>query len=133
MLPEFKLRQISFTLQCILLTIVLFGIHSYLLYYFGKNLQLFFPVFHIYIFHFIVTILVYTIINYRFSKGQKNIFNLFMGSTLVKMGLAILFLLPLILSDFEKKQPDVFNFFIPYFIYLFFEVVFITKLLNQTP
>jgi hypothetical protein len=133
MQPEFKSRQLSFLLQCVLVTIVLYAIHSYLLYYLAKDVKLFFPVFHIYIFHFLVTTVFYTIINYRFSKGKKDIFNLFMGSTFVKMGLAILFLLPLILSDFEKKQPDVFNFFIPYFLYLFFEVIFITKLLNEKP
>ena len=133
MQPEFKSRQLSFLLQCVLVTIVLYAINSYLLYYLAKDVKLFFPVFHIYIFHFLVTTVFYTIINYRFSKGKKDIFNLFMGSTFVKMGLAILFLLPLILSYFEKKQPDVFNFFIPYFLYLFFEVIFITKLLNEKP
>lgn len=133
MQPEFKSRQVSFLLLCVLLTVVLLGIHSYLLYYLAKDVKLFFPVFHIYIFHFLVTTLLYTVINYRFSKGKKDVFNLFMGSTFLKMGLAILFLLPLILSDFEKKQPDVFNFFIPYFLYLFFEVIFITKLLNEKP
>lgn len=131
--PEFRSRQVSFLLLCVLLTIVLFGIHSYLLYYFAKDVTLFFPIYHIYIFHFLVTTLLYTVINYRFSKGKTDIFNLFMVSTLLKMVLVILFLLPLILSDFDKKQPDVFNFFIPYFIYLFFEVVLITKILNEKP
>lgn len=129
--PEFKSRQVSFLLLCVLLTIVLLGVHSYLLYYFAKDVTLFFPIFHIYIFHFLVTTLLYTVINYRFSQGKTDVFNLFMVSTLLKMVLVILFLLPLILSDFEKKQPDVFNFFIPYFIYLFFEVVLITKILNE--
>jgi hypothetical protein len=49
------------------------------------------------------------------------------------MTVAILFLLPLLLSDFENKQPDVFNFFIPYFLYLFFEVYSVTKFLQKTP
>lgn len=128
----FKSRQLNFLFQIVVLTIVLYGIHSYMLAYFGGDLKLFFPIWQIYVFHFAITTLLYTIINYRYSIGKTEIFNIFMGSTFVKMILAILFLLPLLLSDFESKQPDVFNFFIPYFIYLFFEVFSITKFLQKT-
>lgn len=133
MTSEFKNRQLNFLLQIGILTIVLYGIHSYMLSYFGKDLKLFFPVWQIYVFHFAITTLLYTLINYRYSIGKTEIFNLFMGSTFVKMFLAILFLLPLLVSDFEKKQPDVFNFFIPYFLYLFFEVYSITTFLQKKP
>ncbi len=127
----FKNRQITFLAQLVLVTLVLLGIHSYLLSYFATNIVFFFPVWHIYVFHFIVTILIYSIINYRFSLGKKSIFNLFMVMTLLKMIFAILFLLPLLLSDFENKQPDVFNFFIPYFMYLFLEVYALTNFLKK--
>lgn len=133
MTSEFKTRQLNFVLQIGILTIVLYGIHSYMLSYFGNDLKLFFPVWQIYAFHFAITTLLYSIINYRYSIGKTEIFNLFMGSTFVKMFLAILFLLPLLVSDFEKKQPDVFNFFIPYFLYLFFEVYSITTFLQKKP
>ncbi len=127
----FKTRQVNFLLQITILTLVLWGIHSYLLSYFGSELKLFFPIWQIYVFHFAITMLLYTIINYRYSNGKTEIFNLFMGSTFMKMILAIVFLLPLLLSDFDKKQPDVFNFFIPYFLYLFFEVFSITTFLQK--
>lgn len=131
MTSSFKSRQLEFLVQVLILSVVLWGIHSYILSYFGSQLTLFFPIWHIYAFHLVVTTLFYTIINYRFSKGQKDIFILFMGCTLAKMFLAILFLLPLILSELERKQPDIFNFFIPYFIYLSFEVYAITKFLSK--
>ena len=131
MTAEFKKRQINFILQLVLFCLILFGIHSYLLSYFAKSQILFFPIWHIYIFHILITLILYTIINYTFSSGKTEIFILFMGSTLVKMILAILFLLPLILSDIDNKQPDVFNFFIPYFLFLFFEVYSITKFLQK--
>ena len=133
MTSEFKSRELNFLLQIVVLTIILYGIHSYMLSYFGTDLKLFFPVWQIYVFHFAITTLFYTVINYRYSNGKTEIFNLFMGSTFVKMFLSILFLLPLLLSDFEKKQPDVFNFFIPYFLYLFFEVYSITTFLQKKP
>lgn len=133
MTADFQKRQLNFLLLIIVLSLVLYGIHSYLLSYFGTELKLFFPVWQIYVFHFAVTTLLYTIVNYKFSTGKTDIFILFMGSTFVKMFLAILFLLPIILSDFEKKQPDIFNFFIPYFIYLAFEVYTITRFLQKSP
>ena len=128
----FRTRQLNFLFKIIILSVLLLGIHSYMLSYFGTGLKLFFPIWHIYLFHFVVTTLFYTVINYRFSKGQKDVFLLFMGSTLFKMFLAILFLLPLILSEMEKKQPDIFNFFIPYFLYLSFEIYAITKFLQKS-
>ncbi|HXJ99953.1 MAG TPA: hypothetical protein VNJ50_13955 [Gelidibacter sp.] len=128
----FKTRQLNFLFQILVLSAVVFGIHGYLLSYFGTELKLFFPIWQIYVFHLGVTTLFYSVINYRFSQGQTDIFVLFMACTLTKMMLAILFLLPLILSDFEKKQPDIFNFFIPYFIYLGFEVYSITKFLQKS-
>jgi hypothetical protein len=130
-MKDFKKRQIAFLIQLVGVSLLLFSIHSYLLYHFAKEITFFFPLWQIYTFHLIITLVLYTIINYKFSSGKKNIFNLFMVMTIFKMVLAILFLLPLILSDFENKQPDVFNFFIPYFLYLFFEVYSLTKFLQR--
>lgn len=127
----FKKRQIIFLLQLVGISVVLYGLHSYLLYHFANNKDFFFPVWQIYMFHFVVTMVLYTIVNFRYSSGKKDIFNIFMIATFLKMVFAILFLLPLILSDFENKQPDVFNFFIPYFLYLFFEVFALTKFLQK--
>ena len=131
-MEDFKKRQVVFLLQLLGVSVLLFAIHSYLLYHFAQEVNFFFPVWQIYAFHLFVTLLFYTIINYRFSSGKKDIFNLFMVLTFLKMILAILFLLPLLLSDFENKQPDVFNFFIPYFLYLFFEVFALTRFLQKS-
>ncbi|MEM9679138.1 MAG: hypothetical protein AAF901_02340 [Bacteroidota bacterium] len=130
-MEEFKKRQTVFLIQLIGVSVVLYGIHAYLLHHFAKDISFFFPVWQIYAFHCVVTLVMYSLINYRFSSGKKDIFNLFMILTFLKMVLAIVFLLPLLLSDFENKQPDVFNFFIPYFLYLFFEVYTLTKLLQK--
>jgi hypothetical protein len=130
-MEEFKKRQLAFLLQLIGISVLLFAVHSYLLHYFAQSDNFFFPIWQIYTFHLLITLVLYTIINYRFSSGKKDIFNLFMVMTFLKMVLAILFLLPVILSDLENKQPDVFNFFIPYFLYLFFEVFALTRFLQK--
>ncbi len=124
-------RQITFLIQTLTLSLILYGIHWYLLFHFAQDIKLFFPLWQVYTFHFIVTALLFSVINYRYSFGKTDVFNFFMITTLIKMTLAILFLLPLLLSDFEKKQPDIFNFFIPYFIYLFFEVYSLTQFLQK--
>jgi len=127
----FKKRQTTFIFQLIAASIILFGIHSYLLHYFADKTVIFFPIWQIYLFHIVVTFLLFTVINYKYSKGSTQIFNTFMISTFLKMILAIVFLLPLLMSDFENKQPDVFNFFIPYFLFLFFEVYTLTAFLSK--
>ncbi len=130
---QFKKRQGSFLLQNVGVSVLLFGFHTYLLSYFANDITFFFPLWHIYVFHFVVTTVLYTVVNYKYSSGKKDIFNMFMIFTFLKMIFAILFLLPLLLSDVEYKQPDVFNFFIPYFLYLFFEVYSVTTFLNKNP
>jgi hypothetical protein len=131
-MEEFKKTQLWFLLQLIGMSVLLFAVHSYFFHHFVKEVNLFFPLWQIYTFHLIVALAIYTIINYKFHKGKKDIFNLFLVMTLFKMVLAILFLLPLILSDVENKKPDVFNFFITYFVYLFFEVFAISKFLQKS-
>jgi hypothetical protein len=75
--------------------------------------------------------LLYTIINYKYSKDKTTVFNVFMISTLLKMVLVIVFLLPLLMGEVKDKKPDFFNFFIAYFLFLIFEVYSITKFLNN--
>src|SRR5690606_23998213 len=49
------------------------------------------PFVHIYVFHFDVTTLVYSVINFHASTGKTVIFNRVMGFILLKMILAIVF------------------------------------------
>ncbi len=126
----FKSRQLDFLLKIVLFTLIIGGAHSYLSYYFVDT-NLFFAIWQIYLFLFVVTFLVFTVINYRYSNGNITIFNLFLGATVLKMILAIIFLLPLLLSDIENKKIDVINFFIPYFLFLFFEVFTINTFLQK--
>ncbi len=128
----FKKRQLSFLLKLGLITVLVAGSHLYLFENFFSDSLLFFPLWQIYVFHVVTVLLIYTVINYKFSNGNSVIFNYFMIGTLLKMVLAFLFLLPLLLSDFQSKKPDVMNFFIPYFIFLAFEVYSVNFFLNKT-
>lgn len=131
MSSTFQSRQISYITQGSLLMIVAFFVHSYLLHYFATKNVFFFPIWHIYLFNFVTTALLYTIVNYKYSKDKTTVFNTFMLSTLLKMLLAIVFLLPLLMGEVKDKKPDVFNFFIIYFLFLMFEVYSIAKFLQN--
>ena len=127
----FKKREANFLIQLVALSVLLFGIHTYLNFHFAKDVVLFFPLWHIYIFHLITVVIIYTLINYRDSVGKTEVFNAFILGMLLKMILAMVFLLPWILSKPEQKGNDLANFFIPYFIFLAFEVYCVTRILQK--
>lgn len=127
----FKNRESNFLIQLAALSVLLFGIHSYLNFHFIKEIILFFPLWHIYLFHVVTVIIIFTLINYLESVGKTAVFNAFMLGMLLKMLLTVIFLLPWLLSKPDQKGYDLTNFFIPYFIFLVFEVYSVTKILQK--
>jgi hypothetical protein len=126
----FKKRQLNFLMQLVVFSLILYGIHSYLNYHFVQNTITFFPLWHIYLFQIVTIVIVYSLINYRDSIGKSEVFNTFILGMLLKMILAMVFLLPWILSKPENKGVDLANFFIPYFLFLAFEVYSVTSFLQ---
>jgi len=53
---DFKKRQVSFLIQIAMLSIVLFGAHYYLLHHFANDINLFFPLWQVYLFQIVVTV-----------------------------------------------------------------------------
>jgi len=109
-------------LQLVIGAAILYLLHVYLLNSLASELEFVIPLWTTYVFHAIAVLVVYSIINFRFSNGKKEVFNAFILLMLLKMVFMIVFLLPLFLSDAQNKIPDAINFFIPYFIFLAFEV-----------
>lgn len=128
---DFKKRESTFLLLLFLFTSLLFAIHWYIAHHFFSQFELILPLYTIYGFHFITVLIIYTIVNFRYSSGKKDIFPFFMGATLFKMILCIVFLLPVLLNPNENATLEVFNFFIPYFLFLAFEIVNITRFLKD--
>lgn len=128
---RFIKRETNFLLLLLIFTLLIFSIHWYILFHFFTGVDFILPLYTIYGFHFITVLIVYSIVNYKFSSGKKEIFPLFMGATLFKMILCIVFLLPVLLNPNENATLEVFNFFIPYFLYLAFEIINITLFLKE--
>ena len=55
----------------------------------------------------------------------------FMGLSLLKMVAAIIFLLPLVLSETNQVFANILAFFVPYFLFLVFETLYAVKLINK--
>jgi len=121
----------TFLLELLILSLTLFGLHNFLQFYLFNEFELFYPLWIIYLFHFFTVLFIYIIIYNRYTKGKKEVFNLFMLLTFLKTVAIIVFLLPLLISDMENKKPDVLNFFLTYFLFLAFEVYSISKVLQR--
>ena len=122
---------VQFIVGLIAITALLCGVHYYIFLNFFADLKLYFPIWSIYAFNAGLVLIVFLIISFKVSNGSKNAFNIFLGLTSVKMVLAILFLLPLFFGKSEHMKVETFNFFIPYFVYLAFEIVSISKFLKK--
>jgi hypothetical protein len=130
-MKAFLKTQIQVVIQSILITFILYFIHHTVFFNVLPNVLLIVALFKIYLFHFLVTTVIILIISYKQFQGYLSVFNLFIFFTMLKMLLVVVFLLPVFLSDMKNRNYDVFNFFIPYFIYLTFEVYSISKLLQK--
>ena len=130
-MKSFLKSQFLVVAQTVLLTTVLFFIHDTIFEVTLPKVSLLLSLYKIYLFHFIVTTTVIIVVNHKNLQKGSNVFNVFMLFTLVKMLLALVFLLPIFLSDLKTRNYDVVNFFIPYFIYLAFEVFVIIKPLQN--
>ena len=117
----------SFIFQLLALSIILIGIHYYIFHVFFSEVNLYLPIWSIYLFNIVLVIAVFGIIFYQVSKGSQKSYTIFLVSTLIKMTLAIVFLLPLFAGKSENAVTEVINFFIPYFLFLAFEIYSLNK------
>jgi len=121
----------SFIIKLFIFTLFLFGIHFYILSQFFEG-TLYFPIWTIYTFNAVLVFLVFIIITYKSKQGSKKMYQLFLGLTILKMFLAIVFLLPLFFGKSDHAQLEVVNFFIPYFVFLGFEIFSLNKFLQKS-
>ena len=121
---------LKFMLKLLGLSILLFTIHYYiLLQLFDVKLVL--PIWLIYAFNAILVFIVYSVLKFYSKNKDKDLLKYFLGLTFVKMFLIIVLLLPLFLKKSDHTVLEVFNFFIPYFIFLAFEIFSLNKFLQK--
>jgi len=121
----------AFVIRLLIFSSVLFGIHFYIIYEFFDG-ELYIPLYAIYSFNTLLVFLVYSILNYKNKQGSKKMYQLFLGLTILKMALSIVFLLPVIFGKSDNTQLEILNFFIPYFLFLTFEIFSINNFLQKS-
>lgn len=121
----------KFLIQLATFTVVLYAIQTYVIFRSFPNTEFYFKTWEIYGFQFItVSILIYFLNRINNSK-PKSILSAYLILTLLKMGAALLFLLPLFLDSTILAKPAVFSFFIAFFLFLFLETKFVLKILTS--
>jgi len=122
---------INLVLKLLGFGIVLFGAHYYILsHIFDDTLVV--PLWVIYVFNATMVFVVFSILKHNSKDKSKDMLKLFLILTIVKMALAIILLLPLFLKKSDHTQLEVFNFFIPYFLFLIFEIFSLNKFLQKS-
>ena len=125
------LKQLFFLKFLIPFTVLLGFIQYYLTIKVFNINNLFYNVFSIYSIHSIITtiiLLILIFINYKFPLKTGFAF---MGLSLFKMILIVVILFPIVQSKMIDKTIDILSFFIPYFLFLFFETIFAIRLMNR--
>ncbi|WP_430614581.1 hypothetical protein [Flavobacterium sp. JP2137] len=126
-----KQKLVNFIKYILLFTVLVGGAQYLFVEFVLEPSVYYYHTFAIYGFLFAVTLLLYIAILYINSVFSDYTGYAFMASSFFKMLLAILFLLPIIRSDDRSYIADVLLFFVPYFLYLFFETFFVVQLLND--
>ena len=121
---------LNFLLKLLVLSIVLFAIHYYILVQFF-DVKLLLPLWLIYAFNAILVFIVISVIKFYSKNKDKDLLKYFLGLSFIKMVLVIILLLPLFLKKSDHTQLEVFNFFIPYFLFLAFEIFSLNKFLQK--
>ena len=121
---------IHFTLKLLAFSLLLFGVHFYILIQFFEG-NLVIPLWGIYIFNAALVLIVFSVLKYYSENKNNDLLKIFLGLTLTKMLLIIILLLPLFLNKSEHTQLEVFNFFVPYFLFLAFEIFSLNKFLQK--
>lgn len=124
-------RLFSFLKYFIPFSVILFVAQFFISEKLFTDTIFFYQTWSIYAFHIIATILVYVFLLFVNKNFSDKTGFAFLATSVIKMMAAVVFLIPLIQSDVKDPIIDVAAFFIPYFLFLFFETFFAIRLINN--
>lgn len=122
---------LNFLKYLIPFSIVLFIAQHFMVENLFSDIPFFYSTWSIYVFHIIITMISYLFLLFVNKNFSDYTGYTFMGISVIKMMASVVFLIPLIQSDTIDRIPDVATFFIPYFLFLFFETIFAIRLINK--
>ena len=128
----FKIKMmIKSYFASIFLTLILgifFGAINYLA---TKEIVLYNSIEEIYFFNFVLTLVSLFILFVINLKFNDKVGYAFLAVGIIKMAVSVVYLLPLVDSDFSNKIPDTLSFFSAYFIFLIIESIVVVRILNK--
>ena len=117
-------------IQLIVFTVLLFSLHVVLIQQYFSTHIFYVQTWKIYCFHLItVSVLIY-FLDVRSKIKPAKTLQTFVLLSLLKMIAVLVFLLPLFLNKEINSRATVLSFFIPYFLFLFFETKCAVEILN---
>jgi hypothetical protein len=122
---------LNFALKLLGFSLLLCGIHYYIYLNFYSEIDLYLPIWGIYVFNLILVLLVFAIIKNQVATDDSKVYNTFLILTIAKMALVIVFLLPIFMGKSENSTVEVINFFVAYFLFLGFEIKMLDKFLKD--
>lgn len=126
-----KQKLIKFLFVLVPFTLVFFSLHYFIGDLIGVTKDLYYETWKVYVFNFLATFSVYLFVVFVNKTFSDKTGFAFMACGLLKMMGAIIFLLPLIQNKELDAVNDVIAFFIPYFLFLFLETIYVVKILNK--
>lgn len=126
-----KQKLIKFLFVLVPFTLVFFSLHYFIGDLIGATKDLYYETWKVYVFNFLATFSVYLFVVFVNKTFSDKTGFAFMACGLLKMMGAIIFLLPLIQNKELDAVNDVIAFFIPYFLFLFLETIYVVKILNK--
>ncbi len=125
-----KEKLLPFIKQFIPFSLLMFATQFWVTRFLFPETPFYYNLVGVYSFHFCVTFLMYLFLVFVNTTFFDKTGYTFLATGILKMMASIVFLMPLIQSDFENKIPDVGAFFIPFFLFLLFETIHSVRLLN---
>lgn len=114
------------------ITVLFYFFQEFIISTFFNQVEFKIAIFSIYLFHFLTVAVSYSLLvlvnKYFFQQTGYA----FLTLGVIKMGLSVFFLMPVIDSDIANKIPDVLSFFMPFFVFLLLETIFSVNLLNSS-
>ena len=125
-----KQKLLNFLKILIPFTLVLFVLHHFAIRALSDQYTFYYSTWSIYLFHFTITFFIYLAVLAVSNNLPDKTGFAFLACSGLKMFAAVVFLIPIIQGKAPEPIADVAAFFIPYFLFLFFETVFAVKLLK---
>lgn len=125
-------RVVDFLKYFVPFSIVLFALQYFIMQSLSPKLFFFYSAWSIYLFNAAATFLIYLLLIFVNKNFSTYTGFAFLGTCFIRMMAAVVFLIPFI--KIKPKDPiiDITTFFIPYFLFLLFEVYFTIRLINKS-